>query len=135
MDEPTEEVSAVAARMCAAFGHNDKAAYFELFAPEATFLFYDVDHVLDSRAAYEELWARWESEEGFRVRSCTSEGGRVQMIGDVAIFTHNVSTCIESRSETVILAERETIVFRAAGDSWIAVHEHLSPAPAAGDAA
>jgi len=124
-----EEVAAVAARMCAAFGRNDKAAYFQLFAPEATFLFYDVDHVLESRAAYEELWARWESEDAFRVLSCSSEGGRVQRFGDVAVFTHNVSTSIESRSGTITLSERETIVFQAAGDSWVAVHEHLSPAP------
>jgi ketosteroid isomerase-like protein len=128
----SEEVAAVAARMCAAFGRHDKAAYFRLFAPEATFLFYDVDHMLESRSAYEELWARWESEDGFRVLSCSSEGGRTQSFGDVALFTHNVTTSIASRSGTVTLAERETIVFRSTGDSWLAVHEHVS-LPAAED--
>lgn len=134
LEPESEEVAGVpdvAARMCAAFGRNDKAAYFQLFAPEATFLFYDVDHMLESRAAYEELWERWEGEDGFRVLSCSSEGGRTQRFGDVALFTHNVTTSIASRSGTVTLAERETIVFRATADSWLAVHEHVSLSPAA----
>ena len=36
----TEEVRAAAAHLVAAFGRHDTAAYFDCFAPEATFIFY-----------------------------------------------------------------------------------------------
>ena len=47
---------------------------------------------------------------------------------DVAIFTHNVSTDISTNDGVDTVAERETIVFELVNGSWIAIHEHLSPA-------
>jgi ketosteroid isomerase-like protein len=69
-------------------------------------------------------------EEGFEVLECHSSGRRVQELGDVAVFTHDVETRVSTLAggeET--LRERETIVFvRQDEGSWLAVHEHLSPA-------
>jgi len=44
---------------------------------------------LRSRADYEKLWYGWE-QAGFRVRSCESSDQQVQVLGDVAVFTHSV---------------------------------------------
>ncbi len=58
----------------------------------------------------------------------------MQLAGDVAVFTHRVSTRALSGGEEVTTDERETIVFRREADGrWLAIHEHLSPTPASGE--
>jgi ketosteroid isomerase-like protein len=123
----SQNVARAVASLVAAFGRHDKAAYFSHFAPDATFVFYNVDHVLGSRDDYERLWSEWEQADGFRIRSCSSANGRTRVFGDIAVVTHDVFTTTESRSGTTNLAERETIVLRRDGTRWLAVHEHLSP--------
>jgi ketosteroid isomerase-like protein len=126
----TEAVARTAGELVAAFGRHDKDAYFAHFSPNATFIFHSVGEPLRSRAAYEDLWSRWESQDGFRVRSCTSSNVSIQIHGDVGIFSHDVRTETEDHAGTAELAERETIVFHRTGAGWLAVHEHLSPHPA-----
>jgi uncharacterized protein (TIGR02246 family) len=123
------EVSAAAAAIVAAFGRHDPKAYFALFAPEATFVFHTTPQRLNSRAEYQAEWAKWEKEDGFRVRSCKSSDQRVQILGDAAVFTHTVVTEISTKQGPSAMRERETIVFRREGGKWIAVHEHLSLLP------
>jgi ketosteroid isomerase-like protein len=126
----TEEVLAAAGQLVEAFGRHDTAAYFDCFAPEATFIFYTTPARLSSRAEYEELWADWEREDDFRVLSCVSAGQVVQVLGDAAIFSHDVTTVVRTRAGEQAVRERESIVFRRRRDgSWAAVHEHLSPRP------
>ena len=126
----TEEVLAAAGQLVEAFGRHDTAAYFDCFAPEATFIFYSTPARLASRAEYEELWADWEREDDFRVLSCVSAGQVVQVLGDAAIFSHDVTTVVRTRAGEQAVRERESIVFRRRRDgSWAAVHEHLSPRP------
>lgn len=126
-----DDVLGAARGLVAAFGRHDTAAYFACFSPDATFLFYTHDRPLRSRAAYEALWNRWEQEDGFRVLGCDSSDQHVQLLGDVAIFTHDVRTVVRVAGAEETVEERETIVFRLddAG-GWVAVHEHLSPKPA-----
>lgn len=56
-------------------------------------------------------------------------GRLVQDLGDVAIFSHDVTTDVRTRAGDETVRERETSVFRRAGGRWPAVHEHLSPQP------
>jgi hypothetical protein len=123
------EVIAAADGIIDAFGRHDTAAYFDGFASEASFIFYTTADRLDSRAAYEALWANWEAEAGFRVHGCTSTNRRVQVYGDTGIFLHDVETRLEMDGDTTTVLERETIVFERRGDRWLGVHEHLSPRP------
>lgn len=109
------------------FGHHRTEAYFAGFDSDATFVFHTADRRLESRADYEELWAQWEREDGFRVHGCRSSDRRVQLLGDTAIFTHSVDSRIELGGSVDDVTERETIVFARHGDGWVAVHEHLSP--------
>ncbi len=126
----TDEVLAAASHLVEAFGRHDTAAYFECFAPEATFIFYTTVARLASRAEYQQLWADWERENEFRVLSCVSAGQVVQVLGDAAIFSHDVTTIVRTRAGEDTVRERESIVFRRRRDgSWVAVHEHLSPVP------
>jgi ketosteroid isomerase-like protein len=126
----SEEVLAAAAHLVEAFGRHDTAAYLECFAPEATFIFYTTAARLASRAEYQRLWAQWERDDGFRVLSCVSAGQAVQVLGDAAIFSHDVTTVVRTTAGEDSLRERESIVFRRRRDgSWTAVHEHLSPRP------
>jgi len=113
----------------AAFAAGDASAYFAHFHPEATFLFHDTPGLVGSRAAYEELWAGWERDAGFRVLACESTDRHVREDGDLAVFTHSVRTrrLVDGQEEE--LRERETIVLRRDGDGWTCVHEHLSPDP------
>ena len=125
-----DEVLATAAHLVEAFGRHDTAAYFDCFAPEATFIFYTTPARLASRAEYERLWGDWEREDDFRVLSCVSAGQVVQILGDAAIFTHDVTTVVHTRTGVDTVRERESIIFRRRRDgSWAAVHEHLSPRP------
>lgn len=120
-------VLAAADALVEAFARHDRDAYFAAFSPEATFVFHNLDHRLENRAAYEAEWALWETRDGFRVLGCRSSDRRVQLLGDVAVFTHAVETDVSFGGEAATNAERETIVFsRDAEGRWVAVHEHLS---------
>lgn len=122
------EVLAAAAKIVDDFGNHRTADYFAGFSSNASFMFYTHTERLDSRAAYEALWAKWESEDGFKVHACRSSNQLVQVLGeDAAVFTHLVSSDIEFAGEVSTVEERETIVFAKSGGQWLAVHEHLSP--------
>jgi uncharacterized protein (TIGR02246 family) len=140
-EQPEESEMSVSARqangareaaeaLISAFASHDREGYFAAFAPDASFIFHNVPHVLASRAAYEELWRVWEAD-GFRVRSCLSSEADLKLLGDeVAVFTHSVTTTLDGVDE--VQHERETIVLRREPDGrWLAVHEHLSPLPSA----
>lgn len=130
MTDHTSAVLAAADALVAAFGRHDAKAYFDAFAPSATFIFYNLDRTLADRAAYEAEWALWESRDGFRVNACRSTDRSVQVVGEVAIFTHAVETELTIASENLTNHERETIVFARQPDGrWLAVHEHLSQQP------
>lgn len=127
-----DTVREAAAKLVAAFGHHRADDYFDCFAESATFVFHNVPRTLRSREEYRTLWAEWETDSGFRVLQCRSSNGTEQVLGDVAVFTHDVTTVIRTAEGDETLLERETIVFaRNPGQRWLAVHEHLSPAPAA----
>lgn len=124
-----EQVRAAAATLVAAFADGDVDGYFAAFAPDATFLLHTTDRLLTSREDYRREWDRWEREDGFRVRGCTTRDTVVQDLGGVAVLTHTVRTEVTTAAGEEVLDERETIVFaRSADGSWTAVHEHLSPA-------
>lgn len=129
-DDQRAEVLRAAAALVAAFGAHRTAEYFAAFAPEATFVFHDAPAPLPDRAAYEAEWAAWEAD-GFRVEGCETSDTAVQLVAPgVAVLTHAVRTTLAGAEAPT--AERETIVFRREDDGrWLAVHEHLSPAPAA----
>jgi ketosteroid isomerase-like protein len=123
------EVMAAAEALVNAFGRHDTAAYFDCFTPDATFCFYTAPERLGSRQAYQDTWAAWEREDGFHVVSCRSTDPQVQVLGDAAVFTHDVETEVETNAGRERVRERETIVFvRGNGGRWLAVHEHLSSA-------
>jgi ketosteroid isomerase-like protein len=123
-------VLAAADRCVAAFGAHRRDDYFACFAPDATFVFHTTPRVLASRAEWEAEWDRLEREHGFRVLSCGSSERRVQLLGDVAVFTHRVHTMLRVDGVEEAVDERETIVFHRGADGvWLAVHEHLSPLP------
>jgi hypothetical protein len=127
-----QEVLNAAAKIVADFGAHRTGDYFSGFDANATFMFYTHTERLNSRAEYETLWAKWESEDGFKVHGCRSTNQRVQLLGErAAVFTHLVSSDIEFGGEVSTIAERETIVFEYVHDRWVAVHEHLSPETAA----
>lgn len=107
------------------FGGHRADAYFGGFAPDATFVFHNVPHRLETRAAYQALWRRWE-DDGFRVLTCVSSNRRMQIEGPVAVFSHDVDTVAEISGTRASSRERETIVLALRGGRWLAVHEHLS---------
>ena len=124
-----DEILAAAAEIVAAFGSHDALRYFDGFATDASFVFYSTPKRLESRAAYETLWATWESENQFRVLGCISTNHHVQTGEHFGIFTHDVETMVEMDGLSDTMRERETIVFEKRGTRWLAVHEHLSPRP------
>jgi ketosteroid isomerase-like protein len=125
-----DDVLAAAAQLVAAFAEGRVDDYFACFADDATFVFHTTPERLESRAAYRALWARWEAEDGFRVLSCTSSNQLVTPLGDdAAVFVHDVATRVATTAGEEDLRERETIVFARRQGRWLAVHEHLSPAP------
>jgi uncharacterized protein (TIGR02246 family) len=130
MGDDEAQVRAAAERLVAAFGSGRLDDYFACFADDATFVFYDTPQRLESVDAYRQLWDGWVREDGFRVTGCVSSAVRVQVLGDAAVMVHDVVTDVETRAGAETLRERETIVFACQGDGrWLAVHEHLSPAP------
>jgi ketosteroid isomerase-like protein len=124
-----ESVLAAARNLVRVFGEHDTAGYFGCFAPDATFIFYTTAGRLTSREQYQRLWRQWEEQDGFRVISCRSDRPAVQLLGDAAVFAHDVTTVVSLSGTEQTLHERETIVFRREAGGWIAVHEHLSPQP------
>ncbi|MFZ4117371.1 MAG: YybH family protein [Rhodoluna sp.] len=123
-----QQVLDAAAKIVSDFGSHNTEAYFSGFTPDASFMFYTHSERLNSRAEYQELWAKWESEDGFKVHGCISTNQLVQLIGeDAAVFSHLVESRIEFGGEVSTIHERETIVFAKIDGSWLAVHEHLSP--------
>jgi ketosteroid isomerase-like protein len=122
-------VREAAAALVAAFGSHDTRAYFDAFAQDADFVFHTTPERLPDRAAYERLWARWETEDGFHVHGCTSSDATVRLLGGAAVFVHDVTTDVELGGSRETVRERETIVFERRDDAWLAVHEHLSPRP------
>ena len=138
--EPSREaVLAAASEIVDAFAATDGERYFATFAPDASFVFHTEPERLADRAAYEQLWAGW-VDGGWRVVSCDSSDRLVQTFPGGAVFTHSVDTTVDTGDGTESYRERETIVFRAeeATDATatrlVAVHEHLSPMPAAATA-
>ncbi|TFB91416.1 nuclear transport factor 2 family protein [Cryobacterium sp. HLT2-28] len=125
---PAAEALAAADAIIDDFGHHRRDAYFAGFAAEASFMFHTVPERLETRAAYEELWRDWEQTNGFRVLGCTSANRRLQLFGTVAVFSHDVTTVLESDGVRATQHERETIVLEKQGGRWLGVHEHLSPA-------
>ncbi len=126
------EVLAAVDALVDAFRRTDGPAYFACFHEDATFVFPDQDARLETRAAYERLWAGWVAG-GWSVLECTSTDRRVQLLGGTAVFTHRVRTAVATGegSGSEVLDERETIVIaRQAGGALLAVHEHLSAMPA-----
>ena len=124
------EVRRAADALVSAFGRGDVEAYFACFAPEATFLFHTTDRLLRSTDEYRREWGQWVAEDGFRVVECTATDRVVQLLGDTAVLTHRVRTTGATNEGQDVLHERETIVFALQDDGrWLAVHEHLSPAP------
>ncbi|MFZ4124168.1 MAG: nuclear transport factor 2 family protein [Candidatus Planktophila sp.] len=124
-----DDVKRTAAELVGHFGSGRVKEYFECFSESADFIFYTHTERLNSRKAYEDLWKTWEAEMNFKILSCTSSDQDIRMVGNtVAIFTHNVSTDVSTNDGVDTVAERETIVFELVNGSWIAIHEHLSPA-------
>jgi len=124
-----DDVKKAAAELVDHFGSGRVNQYFACFRESADFIFYTHTERLKSRKAYEDLWKTWEAEMNFKILSCTSTNQDIRLIGsNVAIFTHNVSTDVSTNEGVDTVAERETIVFELVNGSWIAIHEHLSPA-------
>ncbi|AVE05011.1 MULTISPECIES: YybH family protein [Pseudomonas] len=132
----TQAVLKAAADLVSAFARNDRAAYFDAFTADATFVFYTLPEPLLSRDAYQALWDSWRQDEGFEVLSCTSSNATVSLQGEVAILIHDVATELRMNGEQFNSQERETIVFRRQRlraeqqeGLWLACHEHLSAMP------
>ncbi|WP_312936974.1 nuclear transport factor 2 family protein [Pseudomonas sp.] len=118
------EVHAAAAALVEAFASNDTARYFTCFSADASFVFHTQPQPL-TLAGYQALWQQWQAE-GFAVLGCRSSNGQVSVLGDVAIFIHDVATHLRADGAEHHLEERETIVFRRQSGRWLACHEHLS---------
>ena len=131
MHTPSEAaVLAAADAIVTAFSATDTDAYFAGFAPTATFIFHPEPARLDSRAAYEALWAEWLAS-GWRVTSCASSDRLVQTFPGGAVFSHTVATSVETPDGAESYVERESIIFQADADGrLLAIHEHLSTVPA-----
>lgn len=124
------QILSAANALVAAFGCHDTSRYFAAFAEDASFLFHTHPARLENRAAYQALWQQWETEAGFQVLACQSSDQHVQWLGELALFTHQVTTTVQLDGVEQMLQERESILFRQHADGrWLAVHEHLSPLP------
>lgn len=107
-----DQVLQAAAQLVSAFARNDRDAYFGAFTADASFVFHTLEQPLLSLDAYQALWDRWRSEDGFEVLSCTSSNAFVSLQGDVAVFIHDVATELRMQGERHFSQERETILFR-----------------------
>lgn len=127
------EVRRAGERIVKAYGDHETERYFACFHPDATFVFYTSPKRIESTARFREEWDRWEREDGFHVLGCVSADQRVQLLGDVAVLTHSLTTRLTTNEGEETARERETIVFARQRDGdWLVVHEHLSPDPSAG---
>ncbi|MEV5931626.1 nuclear transport factor 2 family protein [Streptomyces sp. NPDC052079] len=127
-----QEVRTAADALIAAFAEGRLDDYFGAFAPDATFVFHTTPRRLGSTAEYRALWQQWVDQDGFRILGCTSSAQLIQPFGDTAVFSHDVETRVATHTGEETVHERETIVFRRAGNGrWLAVHEHLSARTAA----
>jgi len=125
-----QSVLAAADALIAAFAAGRVDDYFDSFAPDASFVFHTTPKRLESTEEYRALWRRWEREDAFRVLDCASINRRLDVVGEAAVFTHDVETRVSTQAGVETLLERETIIFARAPDGrWRAVHEHLSPRP------
>lgn len=125
------EIRAAVDGIVAAFGSGRLDDYFAGFDPNATFVFYTTPRRLESVEAYRALWSEWVTGSGLRITDCRTADTRVQLLDGTAVVSHTVRTEIETDDGPETLHERETIVLaRQADGRWLAVHEHLSPAPA-----
>ena len=130
--DTADGVRQAAALLVAAFGRNDLDRYLACFREDATFLFHTTDRLLASCEEYRREWATWVRDDDFRVLGCETSGTDVRVLGDTAVLTHAVHTTVSTRAGRASSGERETIVFRLdPSGQWLAVHEHLSPAPLA----
>jgi hypothetical protein len=102
------DVLAAAEAIVNAFGHNDREAYFALFDPAATFIFYTTPYRLNDRAAYEKEWSKWDKESGFRVRSCSSSDQKVHGNARPLSFTASTDAC---RASSVTLLANLFVMF------------------------
>lgn len=122
-------MKAAARDLVAAFAAHDRVRYFNSFAPNASFIFYNSDRVFNSRAEYESEWKEWEAT-GFKVLACTSLNSNVMVLTpEVAVFTHQVRTTLNTADGVIDTGERETVVFQLIDGNWLGVHEHLSLDP------
>jgi ketosteroid isomerase-like protein len=121
-----KEVIQTALDLISAFAKNDRKSYFSYFTPDANFIFYSVNRVLESRAAYEDEWETWIKNDGFHVEECISINHRVKIYGDVAVFSHDTRTRVSTNDGKHSYNEKETIVFHKVEGKWLGVHEHLS---------
>lgn len=112
-------------RLVAAFGAGDEEAYFACLAPEATFVLHGYPRY-GSREEYRAAYRDWAAT-GFAVLGCTSVDRHVQWVGEVAVVTHGVETSARVGGQEARTVERETVVFARHDDTWLVVHEHLSP--------
>lgn len=126
MTDTEREVLAAVDAIIDDYAHHRRDAYFSGFATDATFVFHTSPHRLEDRAEYERLWQSWEEESGFRVVNCESSNRRLQLFGDIAVFSHDVDTTISFDGKLEDSAERETIVMARRDDGWSCIHEHLS---------
>jgi len=108
------------------YAHHRRDDYFSHFATDATFVFHTSPDRLESRSEYEALWRSWEDENEFQVLSCRSSERRIQMFGDVGVFSHRVETVLRMDGVEEALTERETIVVSRSDGRWCGIHEHLS---------
>ena len=118
-----------AAHLVSCFAKHDFDGYFSCFAEDAVFIFHTSKKVLINKAEYKQEWKSWEKDWGFHVKACKSSNQRVQMFDQVAIFSHDVATTLNTSDGEKSFEERETIVFSYVHGKWVAVHEHLSPMP------
>ena len=127
IENDSKAVMNAADNMILAFSRHDREIYFSAFAKHASFYFHNLDRLLKSRAEYEAEWRIWEKEHRFHIHACRSSERNLQMLGDVAVFTHRVSTDLQFDDDQITSDERETIVFaRDESGRWLGVHEHLS---------
>jgi ketosteroid isomerase-like protein len=124
------ETLAAADLLVAAFAATDTDGYFACFAAGATFVFHTDPRPVIVLEEYVRDWSDW-TDSGWSVVSAESSDRRVDLHGDVAVFTHSVRTTSQDPSGVRTVEERETIVFSRGSDGrLLAVHEHLSAAPA-----
>ncbi|MDN6605501.1 nuclear transport factor 2 family protein [Brevibacterium sp.] len=135
VNEPSRaEVDRAADAIVDAFATTDTKAYFAAFGPDASFIFHPEGRRFDSRAEFEEIWNSWLSD-GWPVADCVSSNRLVQTFPGGAVFSHTVETPVTTADGTQSYRERESIIFCHLGEgNLVAIHEHLSTVPDAGDA-